>query len=190
MTVDTNPDNNIEKAQEEAKNSFAAKVNPAKAAADKPADDSQKIQEELDATKSKVLILAAELDNLRKRHTKEIEDSHKFAVSNFAKDMLDVLENLYRAEESIDTTKIETDETLRQIFNGVELTKKTLVDAFEKNGLKRISPAGEQFNHDFHQAITQVESETHKTGEVVQVIQAGYVLKDRLLRPALVAVAK
>ncbi|MCL4171407.1 UNVERIFIED_CONTAM: hypothetical protein GTU68_043318, partial [Idotea baltica] len=178
MTADKNSDKKIDKAQEEVKKSFAAKVNPAKAAAEKPVDNTQQIQEELDATKGKVLVLAAELDNLRKRHTKEIEDSHKFAVTNFAKDMLDVLENLYRAEESIDTTKIEADETLRQIFSGVELTKKTLVDAFEKNGLKRISPTGEQFNHDFHQAITQVESDAHKTGEVVQVIQAGYVLKD------------
>jgi len=184
---------NTEKAKEEVKKSFAAKVNPSKAAAAEPpapVDENKKLQEELDATKSKVLVLAAELDNVRKRHAKEIQDSHKFAASNFAKDMIDVLENLYRAEESIDTTKLDSDETLRQIFSGVELTKKTLIDAFEKNGLKRISPEGEQFNHDLHQAVTQVESETHKSGEVVQVIQAGYVLKDRLLRPALVAVAK
>ena len=136
------------------------------------------------------MVLAAEVDNLRKRHVKEIEDAHKFAVSNFAKDMIEVLENLFRAEESIDSEKVKQDETLGQIFNGVELTKKTLVDAFEKNGLKRIYPVGESFDHDFHQAVTQVESNDHKTNEVVQVIQAGYELKGRLLRPALVAVAK
>lgn len=183
---------NLNKAKDEAKKSFAAKVNPTKAAEDKPAEaaDVQKLQEELEASKKKVLVLAAEVDNLRKRHTKEIEDAHKFAVSNFAKDMIEVLENLYRAEESIDTNQLDSNPTIKQIFSGVELTKKTLTDAFEKNGLTRIFPEGEKFNHDLHQAITQVDSEKHQTGDIVQVIQAGYVLKDRLLRPALVAVAK
>ena len=129
-----NSSENIEKAKEAAKKSFASKVNPTKAAQDKvnSNEDITKLKEELDTQKNKVLVLAAEVDNLRKRHVKEIEDAHKFAVSNFAKDMIEVLENLFRAEESIDSEKVKQDETLGQIFNGVELTKKTLVDAFEK----------------------------------------------------------
>lgn len=148
------------------------------------------LQDENAKLKDQMMRIAAEFENFRKRSARELEDASNFAITKFARDMIEVLENLHRAEASINTEQLDNDPVLKQIFSGVELTKKSLVDAFEKYGIKRIDPTGEQFNHDFHQAITQIPSTTHKEGEVVQVIQAGYILKDRLLRPALVAVAK
>lgn len=138
----------------------------------------------------KLLVLAADYDNYRKRVAKDMEESSKFAITKFAKDLIDVLENLHRAESSIDVTQLETNNTLKQIFTGVELTKKSLIDIFERYGIVRIDPMGEQFNHDFHQAIAQIPTNHHAPGTVVQVIQAGYTLHGRLIRPALIAVAK
>ena len=150
--------------------------------------DSQ--QDDLAKTKDQLLRLAAEFENYKRRTSKEIEEAHKFAMSKFARDLIDVLENLHRAESSFSTEVLESNDSFKAIFSGIELTKKSLIDVFEKYGIKRIDPIGEQFNHDYHQAIMQVPSKTHANGEVVQVIQAGYVMNDRLLRPALVAVAK
>ena len=137
-----------------------------------------------------LMVLAADYDNYRKRVTKDMEEASKFAITKFAKDLIDVLENLHRAESSIDVTQLETNNTLKQIFTGVELTKKSLIDIFERYGIVRIDPMGEQFNHDFHQAIAQIPTSHHAPGTVVQVIQAGYTLHGRLIRPALIAVAK
>lgn len=148
------------------------------------------LQEENAKLKDQMMRIAAELDNFRKRSARELEEANSYAITKFARDMIEVLENLHRAESSINTEQLDSNPLVKQIFSGVELTKKSLIDAFEKYGIKRIDPTGEQFNHDLHQAITQVPSKTHKEGEVVQVIQAGYIMKDRLLRPALVAVAK
>lgn len=146
--------------------------------------------DDLAKTKDQLLRLAAEFENYKRRTSKEIEEAHKFAMSKFARDLIDVLENLHRAESSFSTEVLESNDSFKAIFSGIELTKKSLIDVFEKYGIKRIDPIGEQFNHDYHQAIMQVPSKTHSSGEVVQVIQAGYVMNERLLRPALVAVAK
>jgi molecular chaperone GrpE len=139
---------------------------------------------------NQIMVLAADYDNYRKRVTKDMEEASKFAITKFAKDLIDVLENLHRAESSIDVSQLETNNTLKQIFTGVELTKKSLIDIFERYGIVRIDPMGEQFNHDFHQAIAQIPTSHHAPGTVVQVIQAGYTLHGRLIRPALIAVAK
>ena len=146
--------------------------------------------EEMTKLKDQLLRMAAEYENFRKRSVKELEDATKYGITKFARDLIDVLENLHRAESSIDTEQLQSNETLKNIFSGVELTKKSLVDIFDRYGIKRIDPIGDQFNHDYHQAIMQVPSKTHKTGEIIQVIQAGYIIHDRLLRPALVAVAR
>lgn len=140
--------------------------------------------------RDQLLRLAAEMENLRKRTSREIEEAHKFGITKFARDMIEVLENLYRAEASITAELAASNESIKQLQNGVELTRKSMVDTFERHGLKRIDPIGEQFNHDLHQAITQAPSPDYKDGEVANVIQAGYTLHDRLLRPALVVVAK
>jgi len=169
------------KAQKEGKKFAQNITNPAKK------NDNV---EELQKLKDQVLRMAAENENLRKRQAKELEDAHKYGTSKFARDLIEVLENLHRAESSIKSEDVELNDSLKQIHAGIELTKKSLTDAFDKWGIARVDPQGEAFNHDFHQAITQVPTAEHPVGTVVQVIQAGYVMKDRLLRPALVAVAK
>lgn len=153
------------------------------------ADNSQLLQE-IEKGKEQMLRLAAELENIRRRNAKEVEDANKYAISKFAKDLIEVLENLFRAEASINSEQLENNNTVKQIFSGVELTKKSLIDTFEKYGIKRIDPMGTAFNHDFHQAIVEIPTSQHPAGTIVQVIQAGYIMHDRLLRPALVAVAK
>lgn len=145
---------------------------------------------EMEKNKEQMLRLAAELENLRKRNAKEVEDANKYAINKFAKDLIEVLENLFRAEASINSEQLEHNSTVKQIFSGVELTKKSLIDTFEKYGIKRVDPIGTPFNHDFHQAIVEIPTSQHPAGTIVQVIQAGYIIHDRLLRPALVAVAK
>lgn len=154
--------------------------------------DSVKVDPHLEIEKYREqnLRLSAEIENVRKRGLRDLEEANKYSITKFAKDLIEVLENLYRAEASINIKELEQNLTLKQIFSGVELTKKTMLDAFEKQSIKRIDPMGEQFHHDYHQAIVQIPSKEHKSGTIVQVIQAGYTINDRLLRPALVAVAK
>ena len=152
--------------------------------------DKTALQQEIEKNKEQMLRLAAEMENLRKRNAKEVEDANKYAISKFAKDLIEVLENLFRAEASINSEQLENNKTIKQIFSGVELTKKSLIDTFEKYGIKRIDPMGAPFDHDFHQAIVEMPTSQHPAGTIVQGIQAGYTMHDRLLRPALVAVAK
>lgn len=177
-------DSKIEQAQQEVIEEVKIEKIPEKKS------EIDELKEENTKIKDQLLRLAAEFDNFRKRTDREKEEAGTYAITKFARDMIEVLENLHRAEASLNTEQLDADPVLKQIYSGVELTKKLLTDAFDKYEIKRIDPIGQQFNHDFHQAISQIQSSTHKEGEVVQVIQAGYVLKDRLLRPALVAVAK
>ncbi len=153
-------------------------------------DSNLNLLAEIEKYKDQNIRLAAEIENIRKRSLRDLEEANKYSTGKFAKDLIEVLENLYRAEASINLKELEHSPILKQIFSGVELTKKSLIDAFEKQSIKRFDPIGEQFNHELHQAITQIPSTEHKNGTIVQVIQAGYTLHDRLLRPALVAVAK
>lgn len=170
---------NDEAVQQEEKEQIAA-----------PTALKQVPEEEYNKLKSQLMMVAADFENFKKRAAKEKEDDAKYNISKFARDLIEVLENLYRAESSINTEELESNNTLKQIFTGVELTKKALIDVFEKYNIKRIDPIDQPFNPDFHQAIAHVPSTTHEDGTVIQVIQAGYVIHDRLLRPALVAVAK
>ena len=159
---------------------------------DQPKSEAANQESEIQQLKDQTLRYAAEIDNLRKRYTRELEEANKFAITKFARELIEVLENLYRAESSISNEEqLEQNSTLKHIYTGVELTKKSLIDTFEKHGIKRLDPQiGEAFNHDYHQAIAHVPSAHHKEGSIIQVIQAGYTINDRLLRPALVAVAK
>lgn len=174
----------------EDKKSHADKTKEATAKITEPLKQKEDSAEEVAKLTEQVMRLAAENENLRKRQAKELEEAHKYGTTKFARDLIEVLENLHRAEESFDKEAIMQDENLKKIFEGVELTKKSLSDVFGKWEITRIHPLDEDFNHDFHQAITQVPTSEKPEGTVVQVIQAGYVMKDRLLRPALVAVAK
>ncbi len=144
---------------------------------------------ELAATRDKLLRALADTENMRKRAQREREEASKYAASAFAKDMLDVADNLRRALASV-PAESEWDELTRNLLTGVAATERELLAALERHGIKRIDPKGERFDHNFHQAMFEVADTGQPPGVIVQVLQPGYVMHDRLLRPAMVAVAK
>jgi molecular chaperone GrpE len=147
------------------------------------------LEAELAATKDRLLRALAEGENTRKRMQREREDAGKYAATNFAKDMLDVSDNLSRALASA-PPESELDERTRNLLAGVAATERELQVALERHGIKRIDPLGERFDHNFHQAMFEIADSGQPAGTIVQVLQPGYVIHDRLLRPAMVAVAK
>jgi molecular chaperone GrpE len=144
---------------------------------------------ELEDTKDRLLRALAETENVRRRFQREREDAQKFAISGFAKDLLTVVDNLRRALDAMPEAEV-TDPRTRSLLDGVAVTERELLAAFERHGLKRIDPKGERFDHNFHQAIFEAERPGVPAGTVIEVLQPGYVLHDRLLRPAMVGVAK
>lgn len=148
------------------------------------------LEKQLEEMQDKLLRTAAEAQNVRRIAEQDIKKARDYAIESFAKDMTTILEHLYRASDAITEEAAAQNESLKNVKDGVELTKKELINALEKQEIKRIYPLGEAFNHDFHQAMQQVADESKESGTVLQVIQAGYTLKDRLLNPALVIVAQ
>lgn len=147
---------------------------------------------EKEVTKLKDLFVRerADNENLRKRFKKELEDAHKFAITNFAKSLIEPLEDLFRALESVDKDILASNQELKILFEGVEMTKRNMLRSFEDFGIDRIYPLNEQFNHEYHQAISQVVDNDKTPNTIVKVIQAGYSIKGRLLRSAIVVVSK
>jgi molecular chaperone GrpE len=143
----------------------------------------------LAATKDRLLRTLADGENLRKRAQREREDAGKYAAANFAKDMLEVADNLRRALSSV-PDESEWDDLTRNLLTGVAATERELLAALERHGIRRLDPLGERFDHNFHQAMFEMENTGQPAGTIVQVLQPGYVIHDRLLRPAMVAVAK
>ncbi len=140
--------------------------------------------------KDQLLRALAEAENVRRRAQREREDAAKYAIANFARDVLQVSDNLHRALEAIPAAALAEDEALRSLHEGVTATERQLDAALERQSVKRIWPMGEKFDANLHQAMFEVPTVDHLPGTVVQVMQAGYVIHDRLLRPALVGVAK
>jgi molecular chaperone GrpE len=132
----------------------------------------------------------AELENYRRRAEREREDVAKYAISNFARDMLAIADSLGLALASISAEVRAEDKNLDNLAAGVELTERGLMAAFERHGCTKVDPMGEKFNHDLHQAMFEIEDTDKPPGTIVEVMQPGYVLKDRLLRPAMVGVTK
>ncbi len=132
----------------------------------------------------------AELENYRRRAEREREDVAKYAISNFARDMLALADSLGLALASISAEVRSEDKNLDNLAAGVELTARELQAIFERHGITKVDPMGERFDHDLHQALFEIEDKEKPAGTIVEVMQAGYVLKDRLLRPAMVGVTK
>jgi molecular chaperone GrpE len=130
----------------------------------------------------------AETDNVRRRSQKDLEESGKYAITGFAKDIVAVLENLQLAVDNIPENT--SDPVVKSLREGVNLTLQELLGIFQRHSITRINPLGQKFDHNIHQAVVQVEQNDVEAGTVVQVIQAGYMIADRLLRPAMVAVSK
>lgn len=144
---------------------------------------------ELAKVKEQMLRVAAEAENTRKRAARDLADTRQYAVTGFAREMLDVADNLSRALAAIpDEARITASEALGGLISGVELTDKSLHSALERNGVRKIDPKGEKFNPNHHQAVAQIPAHA-PAGEVVEVIQPGYLLGDRTLRAAMVAVS-
>jgi len=144
----------------------------------------------IDELNDKLLRAMAETQNMRRRADIDIQNAKNFGVQSFAKDLLGVMDNLFRALETIPEEEAAADPKLKSIKDGIEITKREMTNVFERNGLNRIDPVGEPFDPNLHQAISQVPDSTVAAGTVLQVLQAGYTLKDRLIRPALVVVSK
>ncbi len=140
--------------------------------------------------KEQTLRHLAESENIRRRFEREREESLKFAASGLAKDLLNVADNLFRALQAVPGEMREGDEAAKNFLIGVEMTEKELIAAFEKHGIHRILPVGEKFNHEKHQAMFEVENTGKPAGTVVELMQPGYIMHGRLLRPAMVGVAK
>ena len=150
-----------------------------------------KAVEELAQLKDQLLRTVADAENSRKRSIKQIEDAGKFAVNSFAKDLIEVLENLYLASANIPAENLEKDAALLSIFKGIEMTKTTLLNIFERHGIKRITPEiGDSFDHNYHEAVSHIEHHELPANAVTNVMRAGYSLHDRLIKPAMVVVAK
>jgi molecular chaperone GrpE len=147
------------------------------------------LEAELAEYKDRLLRALAETENVRRRAQREREDASKYAIAGFAKDLLSAADNLRRALESLPESEAK-DERTRSLLAGVAATERELLGVFERHGIKRIDPKGETFDHNFHQAIFEVERPDRPSGSVVEMLQPGYVLHDRLLRPAMVGVAK
>ncbi len=140
--------------------------------------------------KDQVLRALAETENVRRRVQRDRDDAVKYAASGLAKDLLPVADNLRRALDAIPREALETDEALRTLATGVEMTERLLLAALERHQIKRIEAQGQKFDSNLHQAMFEVPGTGLPAGTVAQVMEAGYTIHDRLLRPALVGVAK
>ena len=149
-----------------------------------------KLATELATAKDQVLRMAAEMENVRKRAQKEREDSKKFAISAFAREQLAVSDNLRRALESVTPDMLETEPKLKNLTDGIEATERELLRSFEKNGIEKIMPIDEPFNPNFHEVMFETPGTGKPAGTIIQVMEAGYSINGRLLRPARVGVAK
>jgi len=176
-----------------------AKDFPDDTAADQTADDSAaaeptpreaELQLELAGVTEKLLRAMAETENVRRRLEQAAEDRGKYAVSGFAKDLLPVADNLRRALESIPADAKESDPLAIKLIEGVELTERALLSALERHGVKKVESLGTLLNPHLHQAMMEVEDPSHTAGTIILEMQAGYTLNGRLIREAMVGVAK
>lgn len=159
-------------------------------AAKSPAEQIAYLEAKCAELKDQLLRALAEAENTRRRTRREIEDTAKYAVANLAKDLLAAPDNLRRALDAIPAEGRQGDELLDRLAAGVELVEREIHAIFERHGIKRIDPLGQPFDHNFHQALFEVATAEELPGTIVQVLAPGYVIHDRLLRPALVGVAK
>ena len=173
-----NNEKNNEKTEEEQKDTSNVKTEVT-------------IEQKLKETEEKLLRSLAEIENQRRRFEKEIKDAFEFGSFNFAKESLAILDNLDRAKIAIQSDEIlKSNKDLDKFLNNLSIIEKDLISIFEKNRIIKIEAKGKKFDPNLHQAMTEIEDEKSDEGTVVQVIQPGYMMGERLLRPALVGVAK
>jgi molecular chaperone GrpE len=141
--------------------------------------------------KDKLLRLLADMENLRRRTEREVADARAYAVTNFARDMLTVGDNIRRAIESVpEAARVAAEGAFKALLEGIDLTERDLLKTLERHGVRKLDPHGQKFDPHLHQAMFEVPNPDIPSGTVVQVVQSGYVIGERVLRPALVGVAK
>jgi molecular chaperone GrpE len=165
---------------------------PAEPAADEPRSPREaELEAELAETKDRLLRALAETENLRRRTVRDLEEAHKYAITNFARELLEVADNLNRALDAVPQRAREEIEFIKNLADGIAMTEKALLACFERHKIAMVTPElGERFDHNRHQAMFEVATADQPPGTVAQVLQPGYTIADRLLRPALVGVAK
>ena len=140
--------------------------------------------------KDRLLRAHAEVENIRKRAEREKEETAKYAVTRFARDIVNVGDNFQRAIDAVPPGAAEQDSALKSFLEGVTLTERELLNVLDRHGIKRVQPINEPFNPHLHQAVMEMQRTDVAPGTIVQVFQAGFIIEDRILRPAMVAVAK
>ena len=146
---------------------------------------------EVAEAKDRLLRTLAEMENLRRRTEREVADARTYGIATFARDVLGVADNIQRALEATgEDWRQQADAAGHALLEGVELTQRDLLKMLEKHGVKRLEPLGQKFDPHFHQAMFEIEDASVPAGTVAQVLQAGFVIGDRILRPALVGIAK
>ena len=183
MSEDNKNKQNIR--QEDSKQSADSEVNLKKEIKEKT------IEEKLKDTEEKLLRSLAEIENQRRRFEKEVKDAFEFGSFNFAKESLAIPDNLERAKLAIkNDERLQTNKDLDEFLENIIIIEKDLVSIFEKNNIKKLITKDKKFDPNFHQAMSEIENDDVEPGTIMQEIQAGYMLGERLLRPALVGVAK
>ena len=170
-----------EQVSEEPKDQEEAEISPE--------DLIEKLNEEITSLKDQRLRAIAELENFRKRAEKDQSDALKYGISNFAKEIINIRDNIERAQSSI-SDEAKNNEAIKSVIEGIDLIAQSVVSTFEKIGIKKIESLNEKFDHNLHQAMMEIETEELEPGTIVQELIPGYTLHDRLLRPAMVGVSK
>ena len=170
-----------EQVSEESKDQEDAEISPE--------DLIEKLNEEIVGLKDQRLRAIAELENFRKRAEKDQSDALKYGISNFAKEIINIRDNIERAQSSI-SDEAKNNEAIKSVIEGIDLIAQSVVSTFEKIGIKKVESLNEKFNHNLHQAMMEIENEELEPGTIVQELIPGYTLHDRLLRPAMVGVSK
>lgn len=155
-----------------------------------PEEKIEALETELAKQKEQVLRQLAETENARRRAQREREDTIRYGASALAKDLLNVADNLQRALQSVPSEARESDDVIKNLVIGIEMTEKELLSAMQKQGVEKIEPLGEKFSYDKHQAMFEVPNTGKPAGTIVELMQPGYIMHERLLRPAMVGVAK
>ncbi len=154
-------------------------------------DLTAKLEAEKAELTDRFIRLAADMENLRRRTERDMKDAKTYSIANFARDMLAVADNLRRALDAIpEDARNGEDAGFKALIEGVEMTERSMLSALERHGVKKLEPQGERFDPNFHQAMFEVPNPDVPVNTVVQVVQSGYVIGERVLRPAMVGVAK
>ena len=146
--------------------------------------------EDVDALKDQLLRALAETENVRKRAERDREEAVKYGITSLSRDIVGIADNLKRALENLPTDSEQTDAQIKSLREGVTLTQQELETVLARHGIEQIEALGEPFDHNFHQAMLEIEDDNKEPGTIIQEIQKGFMMKDRLLRPSLVAVSK